>query len=164
LEQAKKRGVFVEIKRVEESDYEEIISLIKKEFPYVSFDQEKIRKRIESNSIFLFKAVEGKEMQGFTEIELLEGNLARINGLTVKEEFRNRGIAKKILDFALDFLREKKVGRILLLVKQRNEAAKKLYKEAGFEFIGMYHRELDNEEIEEMELDIAPEGGLSYVG
>jgi ribosomal protein S18 acetylase RimI-like enzyme len=154
----------VEIKRVEEKDYAEVISLIKKEFPYISFDEEKIRKRIESNSIFLFKAVEGKDTLGFVEVELLEGNLARINGLTVKEEFRNKGVAKKLLDFSISFLKEKRVGRVLLLVKEKNEAAKKIYREAGFEFIGMYHRELDNEEVEEMELDIPPEGGLSYVG
>ena len=154
----------MEIKRVEEKDYTEVISLIKKEFPYVCFDEEKIRKRIESNGIFLFKAAEGKTIQGFIEVELLEGNLARINGLTVKEEFRNRGVAKELLDYAIAFLKEKNVGRVLLLVKEKNEAAKKLYSEAGFEFVGMYHRELDNEEVEEMELDIPPEGGLSYVG
>lgn len=154
----------MEIKRVEEKDYPEVISLIKKEFPYVSFDEKKIRERIESHGIFLFKAVEGKGMLGFVEVELFEGNFARINGLTVKEEFRNRGVAKTLLDYAIAFLKEKKVGRILLLVKQKNEAAKKIYREAGFEFVGMYHRELDNEEVEEMELDIPPEGGLSYVG
>jgi len=157
-------GDFMEIKRIEERDYPEVISLIKKEFPYISFDEEKIRKRIESNGIFLFKGIEGKTIQGFIEVELLEGNLARINGLTVKEEFRNKGVAKTLLDYAIAFLKEKKVGRVLLLVKEKNEAAKKIYKEAGFEFIGMYHRELDNEEVEEMELDIPPEGGLSYVG
>jgi len=154
------------IKEIDKEDYKEVISLIKKEFPYVSFDEEKIGERIEKRKIFLFKAIEGKKMQGFVEVELFEGELARINGLTVKQKFRNRGIAKKLLDYAIAFLKEKKVERVLLLVKEKNEAAKKLYKEAGFKFIGMYHRELDNAVVEEMELDLVQgnEEDLSYVG
>jgi len=70
------------------------------------------------------------------------------------------------LDYAIEFLKEKKIARILLLVKEKNTVAKKIYRESGFDFIGMYHRELDSEVVEEMELDL--EAGinddLSYVG
>jgi len=142
------------IKKIDEADYSEVIGLIKSEFPYVEFDEKKIRKRIESNKIFLFKAVEGKKILGFVELEILEGNIARINGLTVKPESRNKGVAKELLDYAIKFLKGKKIARILLLVKEKNAAAKKIYKERGFDFIGMYHRELDSEVVEEMELDL----------
>ncbi len=154
------------IKKIDESDYGEVIKLIKLEFPYVEFDEKKIRERIESNKIFLFKAVEGKKILGFVELEILEGSIARINGLTVKPESRNKGVAKALLDYAIGFLKGKKVTRILLLVKEKNAAAKKIYKETGFDFIGMYHRELDREVVEEMELDLSPDDkeNLSYVG
>ncbi len=156
----------MDVKEIDEKDYGEIIGLIKSEFPYVEFDEEKIRERIESSKIFLFKAIEGKKILGFVELELLEGSVARINGLTVKPEFRNNGVAKKLLDYSIKFLKEKKIARVLLLVKEKNAAAKKIYKEFGFGFIGMYHRELDSEVVEEMELDLAPEDkkDLSYVG
>ena len=159
-------GKKMNVKEIDERDYSEVIRLIKSEFPYVEFDEEKIRERIESNKIFLFKAVEGKKILGFVELEILEGNIARINGLTVKPESRNKGVAKELLDYAIEFLKVKKITRILLLVKEKNAAAKKIYKEAGFSFIGMYHRELDSAVVEEMELDLEAENkeGLSYVG
>ncbi len=159
-------GKKMTVKKIDKGDYKEVIELIKSEFPYVEFDEGKIRERIESNKIFLFKAVEGKKILGFVELEILEGNIARINGLTVKPESRNKGVAKELLDYAIKFLKEKKIARILLLVKEKNAAAKKIYKEAGFSFIGMYHRELDQAVVEEMELDLGSEDkeNLSYVG
>jgi len=156
----------LKITEIEKYDYDEVIGLIKAEFPYVHFDIGKIKERIESSKIFIFKAVEGKKLLGFIEIELMKGELARINGLTVKKEYRNRGVAKKLIGYAVSFLKKKKVERVLLLVKQGNDAAKKIYREAGFRFIGMYNRELDNVVVEEMELDFKPkdERDLSYVG
>jgi len=156
----------MDIKRIEKSDYDEVIKLIKVEFPYVDFDLAKIGERVKSGKVFLFKAVEKGKLMGFVEVELLEEGIARINGLTVKEEFRKKGVAKKLVEFAVKFLKEKKIERVLLLVKEKNEAAKKVYNEAGFKFIGMYKRGLDNAMVEEMELDISKgsEEDLSYVG
>jgi len=91
------------IKEIDESDYGEVIELIKSEFPYVEFDEKKIRERIKSNKIFLFKAVEGKKILGFVELEILEGNIARINGLTVKPESRNKGVPKSFWIMQLNF-------------------------------------------------------------
>jgi len=155
----------VKITAVEESDFSEVMALIKAEFPYVSFDKARIKKRVASGRIFLFKAVEAKKLVGFIELELFE-SIARVNGLTVKPSFRKKGVAKKLLDYAVAFLKKKGIERILLLVKQSNKTAKKLYKEFGFRFIGMYHRELDNAVVEEMELDFSPkeEEDLDYVG
>ena len=156
----------MDIRKIGEQDYTEIIGLIRAEFPYVSFDEEKIRKRIGSNKIFVFKAVEGKKLLGFIEVEVLEASIARINGVTVKPRYRNRGVAKKLLLYVIEFLKKKDIERVLLLVKEKNSAAKKVYKEAGFSFIGMYRRQLDNATVEEMELDLKPgsKEDLSYVG
>jgi ribosomal-protein-alanine N-acetyltransferase len=156
----------MKIEKIKEQDFQEIISLIKAEFPYISFNVDKVKERLSTGRIFLFKAAEKQKLLGFIEIELLEGKVARINGLTVKEEFRNKGIAKKLLDYAVEFLKKKSMQRILLLVKEKNAAAKKVYNEAGFSFIGMYRRELDGAVVEEMEFDLKPEKGgqLSYVG
>ncbi len=156
----------MDIREIGEQDYTEIIGLIRDEFPYVSFDEERIRERIRSNKIFVFKAVEGKKLLGFIEVEVLEASIARINGLTVKPRYRNRGVAKKLLLYVIEFLKKKDIERVLLLVKEKNSAAKKVYKEAGFSFIGMYRRQMDNATVEEMELDLKPgsKEDLSYVG
>lgn len=156
----------MQVKEIEKSDFAEVLGLIREEFPYVSFNEEKIGQRIASGNYFLFKAVDKNELLGFVELQMLEGKVARINGLTVKPEHRKKGVAKKLLDYVLGFLKKKGVGRVLLLVKQGNEAAKRVYSKAGFKFIGLYNRELDNAVVEEMELDFAPKGkeDLGYVG
>ncbi len=152
------------IKPVVDSDLPEIISMINREFPYVSISIEKIREKIRKKKIFVFKAVEGEKLLGFIEAEMLEAGLARINGLTVKPSERNRGIAGKLLDHMIRFLHGKNVRRIMLLVKQKNEEAKKLYGQKGFKFMGLYRREIDQAIVEEMELDLSgKEENLSYV-
>jgi len=156
----------MKIEAIAKQDYGEIIGLIKREFPYVDFDLARIEERVKSGRVAIFKAAEGKALLGFIEAEFLEEGIARINGLTVKEEHRKKGVAKNLVGFVLGFLKNKGVGRVLLLVRQENRAAKKVYEEAGFRFIGMYRRELDNAIVEEMELDFSPgkKEDLSYVG
>jgi ribosomal protein S18 acetylase RimI-like enzyme len=50
----------------------------------------------------------------------------------VKEEFRCKGIGKKLLEKAESYCREKRYSRILLMVSVSNQAAVKLYGEMGF--------------------------------
>jgi len=154
----------MEIKQIEEKDFQEILSLIRKEFPYVAISVEKIKERLESKRIFVFKAVESGELLGFVEAEILEEDIARINGLTVKPEHRKKGAATALLEKMLEFLEEKGIKRVMLLVKQSNDEAKKLYSQKGFRFMGLYQREIDRAMVEEMELDISEKGETpSYV-
>ncbi|MBN2067642.1 MAG: GNAT family N-acetyltransferase [Candidatus Diapherotrites archaeon] len=147
----------MKIENCTEEDLPEIISLINQEFPYVSISIEKIRKKIADGKISLFKAVEGKRLLGFIEAEFLEEGIARINGVTVKPGERNQGIATALVEHTLEFLKKRQVKRIILLVKQGNEEAKSIYRQKGFKFIGLYHREIDQAVVEEMELDLSGE-------
>jgi ribosomal-protein-alanine N-acetyltransferase len=154
----------MQIEPIAERDLPEIISLIKREFPYVEIRIEKIRERIASRRVFVFKAVENKELLGFVEAEMLAPSIARINGLTVKPEERNKGIATALLEHMIDFLQSKGAKRIMLLVKQGNDEAKKLYETKGFKFMGLYQRQIDQSIVEEMELDLGTkEESPSYV-
>ncbi len=154
----------MQIREVKEADLPEIVSLIKEEFPYAAIDLAKIRERIASKKIFVFKAVERRILLGFVEAEMIAQDVARINGLTVKPEFRKKGIAAGLLEHMLSFLRERGAKRIMLLVKQSNEEAKQLYKQKGFRFMGLYQREIDQSVVEEMELDFSASGEKpSYV-
>lgn len=154
----------MQVKPVEEKDFQEIVALIKREFPYFQASPEKVKERVANRRIFVLKAVEKNVLLGFVEAEFLEKGIARINGLTVKPEHRKEGVATALLEEMLKQLKEKGVERIMLLVKQSNEEAKKLYQQKGFQFIGLYQREIDGTVVEEMELDIGGEHGTpSYV-
>ncbi|MCX6799319.1 MAG: GNAT family N-acetyltransferase [Candidatus Diapherotrites archaeon] len=154
----------MQITRVEEKDIPEILALIKKEFPYFQVGLEKIRERITSGRIMALKAVEKNALLGFIEAEFLEEGIARINSLTVKPEHRKEGVATGLLEEMLKQLELKGIERVLLLVKQSNNEAKKIYQQKGFQFVGLYQREIDGAVVEEMELDLhLGEGSPSYV-
>lgn len=139
------------------SDIPNILLLLKKEFPYVDADSKTMAERMEKSHIFIYKLVEKKEFLGFIDMQLLSFNRARINGLAVAEDARGNNFGKKLLEFGIDFLKKKNVKRIRLLVKEENGRAQKLYKEAGFDFVGLYHENLEGSIIEEMELSLVDE-------
>lgn len=143
------------IEKASDEDATEIIGLIKKEFPYFSLSEEEFWERLKGNTFTVFKATMGKKFAGFVEIEFLQGNQARINGLTIKQEYRGKSAAQTLLEKALDFLKGQKAEKVKLLVKQSNEKAKQLYKKFGFEYSGLYPKKLDNDTVEEMELSLA---------
>ena len=145
------------IEKATPTDLPGINEFIKRDFPYVERNPEKLREKIADGTIEIFKATEGKKVLGFVEVQFLEQGIARINGLSVREDAREKGIGKDLLGFAIDFLKKKNTARILLLVKRSNQKAKAIYAQAGFQFIGLYHRKIDNASVEEMELDLKQE-------
>ena len=151
----------MEIREVEAKDLGKIVPLVRGEFAYVLLNEKKMLEKLENEKIFMFKIVEGNEFAGFIELEILEGEVARINGFALEEEFRGKGFGKELLDYAIEFLKEQGIKIVKLLVKRENETAKKIYREAGFGFIGLYPKKLGGYVIEEYELELereAPKG------
>lgn len=155
----------MQIVKAQDSDFREISGLIMREFPYMNATPEKLRERTGRKNYFIYKAVANKELAGFVDFEIgSSGELGKLNGLEVKEKFRARGIGRELLKFAVEFMQGAGCRRIQLLVKEKNEKAKALYREFGFEFVGMYSKRLDNSLVEIMELDLGNENELRYVG
>lgn len=78
---------------------------------------------------------DGSELVGFslTGIDIREGELAAFDAATgIVPEFRGRGLARQMFDFALPRLRERKVRSFLLEVLQVNEPAIRAYRKTGF--------------------------------
>ena len=151
----------MEIRDVERSDLDEITPLVKAEFPYTQIDENKMRGKLENENIFMFAAVDNGSFLGFIEIEILEPETARINGLAVKPESRGDQVGKHLLDYGIDFLRERGIKTVKLLVKEENAGAKALYTQAGFDFVGMHPKKLDESVVEELQLSLeteAPKG------
>ncbi|MFW9909583.1 MAG: GNAT family N-acetyltransferase [Candidatus Thorarchaeota archaeon] len=77
-----------------------------------------------------FLALQGEVVVGIVVISVEQGVLMSI---AVKPEFRKRGIARKLLKFALIRLKELGWGRVYLRVHAKNMPAIKLYESFGFE-------------------------------
>lgn len=62
--------------------------------------------------------------------------------LIIHPSFRNKGIAKKFLEYAQQECKKRNLNYIDVAVREENEIAKKLYQNKGFEIIGrkMYMR------------------------
>jgi ribosomal-protein-alanine N-acetyltransferase len=94
-------------------------------------------------------AKEPKRLVGFIVVWLIgaPANEAHIATIAVHPEYRNRGIAKKLLRTALASAIQKGANSATLEVRAQNEIAQKLYRRFKFEVVGhrpRYYR--DNNE------------------
>ncbi len=142
------------VKPAEDQDLELIASLILKEFPYTGATADKLRQRLASKKVFLFKLEDQGKLVGFIEIEALNLARARMNGVLVREEFRRKGHAKTLVEHAIKFIKERGFKEATLLVRQSNTAAKEVYKEAGFRFLRPHSIKLVDEQVEEWYLSL----------
>lgn len=62
-------------------------------------------------------------------------------GLTVHDDYQNRGIGTALLKHVIDIARMKKLSKTFLLVSTDNERAIHMYKKAGFEIEGKLCKE-----------------------
>ncbi|MFH1588249.1 MAG: GNAT family N-acetyltransferase [Candidatus Diapherotrites archaeon] len=138
----------MKIELAEKSDLNKIKRLLSREFNYIKWNKTKLEERMQNPLIKLFKLTEEKSFVGFIELEFLDEDTARINGLSVKHSYRKKGYGKKLVEFALTFLQELSIEQVKLLVKKSNLTAKKLYESHGFYFEGIHHKKIDGEPVE----------------
>jgi ribosomal-protein-alanine N-acetyltransferase len=62
---------------------------------------------------------------------------AHILNLCVDKDMHRQGYGQQLLDYALDYVRDKRIKRLFLEVRPSNEAAIILYTRAGFNSLGV---------------------------
>lgn len=67
-----------------------------------------------------------------------ESSDARILSIAVDPDYQGRGLGKKLTAAALDILRDSGVHKIMLEVREWNEAAYHIYKKFGFREVGRF--------------------------
>ncbi len=65
---------------------------------------------------------------------------AELGNLAVARRWRRRGLGRWLLDWALTAARRRGAARIFLEVRESNRGAQRLYRERGFERIGVRRR------------------------
>lgn len=137
------------ISKANQEDVDWINSIIKKEFPYTHLTPKKISEKISSKDYLIILTKQDKNKIGFAEIQyLFNGKKARLNGIFVLQEHRNKGIGKKMIKHLIRKLKKNKINELFLLVKKENEIAKKLYKSIDMIFDRIHDKKIEGSTIE----------------
>ncbi|NUN11779.1 GNAT family N-acetyltransferase [Candidatus Micrarchaeota archaeon] len=140
----------------------ELFLLTEEFFPYIQPSEELILDRMNSGSVSYFVALFEGKVVGFVDVEFNDSSVfdelhkpvvvekgvqAKILGLAVKKDFQKKGIGSLLLKKALSFSKEKQASSVVMLVKESNKIAQKLYERFGFSKKGVLQRELDGERV-----------------
>ena len=115
------------IKRHSQTDY----------IGYVTFKDTYIRDKMKRNNFF-FIAEENNKIIGCIRASIVDLDLAEIRTLCVDEDHQKHGIATKLLQTALEFLKKKKMRKVVTRSKADNAAAIRLFEKMGFEKEGYF--------------------------
>lgn len=80
---------------------------------------------------FIFVAQVGRTVAGFQHMAIHDDNSAWLEGIRVAEEFRGRGVARALLDHAMQLSRELGLSAVRLSTWSINEASRRLAEGAG---------------------------------
>jgi len=139
-----------------EADREEVLSLYKaqigKEYcPWTDVypSNETIDFDLSRNALFVMKeedrviaAISLEEDEAVDKLDVWDKKLApggELARLAVSPEKQGQGIAKKMLAFGMDAIKEKGCGSIHFLVNKYNEKAIRAYRGFGFAIVGECH-------------------------
>lgn len=115
------------------NDLSFIYSLSKDNLP-TSFTKESLIEYIKQQEVFHVFIIGKDESIGYI-ILWISDSFSQVIDLVIKEEKRNLGYGKKLLEFCFSFLLSKDVKSLSLEVSQFNLAAIKLYENLGFKKI-----------------------------
>ena len=118
------------IRQISEQDIEEIAKLERNVFSD-SWSQSALEETCHQKQSVMLGAWMENELAGYIIVYYVldEGEIARI---AVKSNFRRQGVAGRLLMELEKFCKDKGIVRLLLDVRQSNEAAKKFYDKTGF--------------------------------
>ena len=86
-----------------------------------------------NNNTKAFVCEESNKIVGYIYCYVNNESIGILDALYVEEEYRGLGIATKLIELAIDWLKENRVKVIEISVIDKNELAKKLYAKLGFQ-------------------------------
>ena len=123
------------IRKMRREDVAEVAELEKKIFPD-AWSENAILETWKQRQTMLLIALEDRKIIGYLILYFVleDGEIARI---AVADEYRRKGVAGKMLRELALLCRENGVNRLMLDVRESNEAARAFYVKQGFEIDGI---------------------------
>lgn len=122
--------------RIRRADYEDLdrIHSLEEEVFESSWSYKMFDLDFKSPFSFYYIIEEEDILKGYFCISLILGE-ANLNNIAIAKAYRGQGLAKDLLAFLMDFLKEQKARKLLLEVRYNNVEALGLYKSLGFKEI-----------------------------
>ena len=127
-EKLKRSEILIEVATVD--DLNEIATIEKENILTNTMNKNQIQECLNGENYACFKAVFDNEVVGF--VMLNKSDELNIDSVAVKKEFRNLGIATKLIEKAETYAKEHKIETLSLEVAYTNVTAYLLYKKLGF--------------------------------
>lgn len=127
----------IKYRKMRMGDYKEILKLYKsseKIVLYSTDDKKGYKLFLTKNKDMCFVATDGDKIiasiQGATDYKR-----GYIHHLIVHEEYRKKGIGKKLVSLVINALKKSKLSDVVILVNNKNKRVKSFYKKIGFQFL-----------------------------
>ena len=122
------------IRPTTKSDAKAIAEIIKRHFEtdymgFASFQEGYIKEKMKKDKFFV---ADNSRIIGCIRISIVDVDLADIRTLCVDEEFRGKGIAQSLLNEAMNFLKERKMRKVIARTRSDNKDAIRLFKKNSF--------------------------------
>ena len=130
-ENEKLKRAEIKIRKAAKKDVEEISKLEQENILVNTMTKEQIQSVFNDENYLILKAMIENEIVGFVIVQ--RSDEFNIDSIAVKKEFRNLGIASKLIDKVKCYAKRSKVDTISLEVSEKNITAYLLYTKLGFE-------------------------------
>ena len=127
----------IKYRKMQISDYKDILELYKsseKIVLYSTDDKKGFKQFLAKNKDLCFVATDGDKIiasiQGATDYKR-----GYIHHLIVQENYRKKGIGKKLVSLVIGALKKLKLSDVIILVNNKNKSVIGFYKKVGFEFL-----------------------------
>ena len=127
-EKLKRADVKIEVAKIK--DLKQIAKLEKENILVNTMSESQIEECLKNENYICFKALVDGEMVGF--IMLNKSDELNVDSIVVNKDFRNLGIASKLIEKAETYAKENNIETLSLEVAYKNITAYLLYKKLGF--------------------------------
>lgn len=139
----------LEIKPMEEKHLEEVLKIEEQSFPTPwtrhSYFGELTRNKVAHYFVCMYE----NKVIGYVGLWIIIDE-AHITTIAVHPEYRGNKVAKKLIEFAVEYSKKWGAEKLALEVRESNYSAKKLYESMGFKEIGLrenYYNDLKEDAI-----------------
>ena len=124
----------MEIKKWEYTDNKQVATLSKKCFEnFWSFEM--VSDTFTQSNFIGFCAKEGKKLIGFIAMVWCIDE-CEIELIAVDENYRRKGVAKSLVEYSENILKQMGIKKIMLEVRRSNETAQSFYENLNFKYVG----------------------------
>jgi RimJ/RimL family protein N-acetyltransferase len=106
-------------------------------YPYKMLSPAYVLEKIRFKNDFFFLAIETEPI-GVLRASIVDIDLSDLRMMFVAEAYRKKGVGEELVKTALDFLKKKKMRKVIARAKADNTAAIKLFEKMGFKQEGYF--------------------------